>query len=428
MRCTRGPFVVLVSLCLSAGARAGVVVAQPGGAFGTLQQAVNAAQDGDVVLVKGTWNAQNQAVLIEGKGLVLVGDVGSKVHVGQVAVRNLPAGHSVLLRTLDITGLWNEDMEGGLHLYQDAGSVRVEDCTIKGIGGTTGTWDPTLVLSEDAGPGVSIAYCADVDLHDCTITGGLGASLDDDDFQLNTSAGGDGLEARASVVTLHGCTLTGGNGGSGNDGGEDGSVGGYGVENKTAALTLESCTIVGGNGGKGDCSVSGCGFDAGGVVALLSSFPTATTTLRDSTLVVGRGPGISPPAWPGWLITAGTISIFHAPADSLEITSPVRDDESTVVSVTGEPGDELFGWVGLQPGMLPKGALQGSLLLGVPVLLAHLPLGALDGSGALALPIGLADMGPGVDSLTVWLQLVIGRDGLYTLGPVASLTVLDSSF
>jgi hypothetical protein len=404
-------------------ARGDVIVVQAGGPFATLQAAVDAAQDGDTILVKGSWNGQAEAVQILDKGLTLIGDLGATVKLGSVSVRSLDAGKTVLLRHLQIVGQWPFDEEGALELFQNDGRVRVEACSITGSGGSTGTWTPEVISSHDGQVGASVSFCADAAFHACTISGGVGATLTDDGFELNPSSGGDGLTLRSSTVVMQGCILKGGDGGHGFDGGESGGSGGHALENKTAVLTLEDCRLSGGDYGSGDCSVSGCGSAGGAGTGLLSSFAAASTTLRASALAGGKkstgGQNV------GMIVLAGVVGDYAAAANPFTVTSPVREQGEITLAAGGKPGDALFLWMALAPGSLVKPAFQGSLLIGPPIVLVHLPMGVVPADGPAIVTSIIPELG--VDTLTAWLQLVVSRNGETLLGPWASVTLLDES-
>src|SRR5437867_7856524 len=95
-----------ILLLLAPAARAGnvlVVDASGGGAFTQIQPAVDAAADGDTILVKsGTYGS----FVVGDKGLAIVGDAGASVQVaGAIRARNLAAGRTLVLENLDATGI-----------------------------------------------------------------------------------------------------------------------------------------------------------------------------------------------------------------------------------------------------------------------------------------------------------------------------------
>ena len=113
-----------VSTCLAllvgvaAGARADVVAVPAG--IGNLQAAIDAAADGDVLLLAGGFHGID--VVIDGKALTLATDDVVQAAMAQLTVRNLPAGSRVLLRGLLVTGT-SLGAQAGLTVEQCADSV-----------------------------------------------------------------------------------------------------------------------------------------------------------------------------------------------------------------------------------------------------------------------------------------------------------------
>lgn len=422
------PTLILAGLFLAlapVAARAGVVVVQAGGAFATVQAAVDAAADGDTILVKGTWNGANELVLMGAKSLSLVADAGANVTLAGIAIENLGAGKSVLLRGLRLTGFPLSDEAGALELFQNDGRIRVEACAISGMGGSAGSTSP-FATPKPGQSAVTVSFCSDVALHGCTLKGGQGATIFDEDFQLGASSGADAVTLRASLVTLHGGTVSGGHGGNALDGGGSGGFGGDAILNKTATLHVEDSVLTGGNAGAADCDISGCGFNGSPGHGLASWFAAASSTIRDVTANGGLSVGGVP--LPGIDISAGTLQTFPAEANRFTATSPVREGDDLTLTFAGPPDDALFLWLAFGPGALIKPAYQGLFLLEPPFVLVHLPVGALSGAGSLVLDLPIPELGPGIDVATGYLQLVASRDGQALLGPWATTTLLDASF
>src|SRR5262245_14504231 len=90
------------ALVVSASAQSAVLVvdrAHPSGTFATVADAVSAAADGDIILVR---SGLYGAVVVDGKGLAIVNDAGS-VGLDRLVIRNLPAQSVVTVRGIDLT-------------------------------------------------------------------------------------------------------------------------------------------------------------------------------------------------------------------------------------------------------------------------------------------------------------------------------------
>jgi hypothetical protein len=117
---------LLLLMLLARPLQAAVVVVDfangPGTDYEFLWQAIDAAADGDTLLIRPgyyeTW------VTVDGRSLTLLGD-GAGVNIdGTLTVRHLAAGQRVVLRGLDL------GYAGSVELYDNDGVVYVEDCTI----------------------------------------------------------------------------------------------------------------------------------------------------------------------------------------------------------------------------------------------------------------------------------------------------------
>ena len=112
--------------------------------FVDLQAAVDAAGEGDVILVRG---GTYSGFIVDGKALTVQADTGATVDVASpssvsVNVVNLGAGQSVVLRGLHVEGgslgiepPFQQSYRAGFSATDNAGSVWVEDCRIRGTAG-----------------------------------------------------------------------------------------------------------------------------------------------------------------------------------------------------------------------------------------------------------------------------------------------------
>ena len=100
MLSARFALVVGVTVWLSSFAHADVLVVDPGGgggAFTALQGAVDAAAEGDVILVQSDANFF-ESLLIDGKSVHIVVDTGFTAKVRGLAIENLGPDESVVVR------------------------------------------------------------------------------------------------------------------------------------------------------------------------------------------------------------------------------------------------------------------------------------------------------------------------------------------
>lgn len=387
MACPRIVSLALASLCVFSAApelRAAPgdvwTVALSGGDFNQIQPAVDAAADGDVILVKPSgW--PYEAFSIFDRSLTVAAQVPGTVKIkGAVRVANLEQGRSVEL--IDLSGEGNED--SALRVVDNFGSVRVRGGTWKGSNAT----DPSKFYSA-----VYVVGSEDVSLSECLIQGG---------WAFSGNPGGHGLYARNSSLALHSCTLYGGVGGFGSDPWEtgEGGLGGNGAFVQGGFLFATACKIQGGTGGTGEYSSDPFGQGSGGVggpggVGLWvvgqstnGSGELAQVELRQVTLIAG--PGGSGGAY-GYLDgpdglpmqVNGTASVQTLPGPAATFTSDGvwTMGQPEVVTFTGQPLAQVFLVASSLPQFKWLPAKQGVLLVGGLPLLKY--LGACDATGVL---------------------------------------------
>ena len=189
-------------------------VGSPGG-FPTIQSAVDAASDGDIVLIA---SGSYDGFVVDGVGITVVADVGALVEIDDpVRVRNLSAGQQAALRGLTIGGFsFAEPETVALRVSNCLGSVRVIDCDVDGKNGL-----PLVGCSAppepDAWPAVRVKGCVDVAFVRVSLVGGGGADLFDfencDGKPYVAGDAGDGIEVIDARVAIHDSTVRGGRGG-----------------------------------------------------------------------------------------------------------------------------------------------------------------------------------------------------------------------
>lgn len=414
---------LLPALALAAPmAAADVLIVDPAGSQGysQIQAAIDAAQDGDVILVRsGTYAG---FALVQ-RSLLVRGDVNAKVVVaGGVAVADTPAGGVVLLADLEIRGAdappTFSNLPGGnaLALLDNAGFVRVQGCLLRGgMGAVTSGF-----VSTPGGDGCSMESSPKTALVDCTLNGGLGGG--NPFFSSLGGVGGHGLRTRTSGPALYDCTVLGGQGGYANEGvGQTGGPGGPGCEVLDYGIFASNTSFRGGMGGegwKGGAGGNGLIVQAAAQAQLLS----CTLLPGISGHGFGGGNGLSGQASSGGGVLAvlpGTARVFSAP-------SLAADGSSVSVSVKGLPGDAIWLVPGKSPAHVPALGLFGVWLVERPVFLTKAPLAILGPSGQATVTLPIAAQGAATPWREIFLQgFALATDGQITLGSAAHIGVVD---
>jgi hypothetical protein len=375
---------------------------------------------------------------VDNKGVAIVADTGVTVTLtGGIAVGNLAAGKKVVL-----IGLKNNPSTyptPGLHLLQNAGSVRVEDCEFRGQWGNNEYGSPNY--HPQGWDGALVQYCDDVAFVRCELFGGYGASVPDWWIWYPTGDGGYGLSSRSSTVACYDCSLYGGDGGDCEDvHNYDGGMGGSGYWSPDSWLFASGSHFEGGDGGYGGdywFGAAGNGGDGGHGVYLYGS-AAARAWLLDNTYQGGAGgaggygapngdPGVA-----GQNIVAYTgiaATLVGTTAHTFEMPSPVREFQNVNLVFTGPPGELAAAFFSVDTANFYVGDLYGQWLLGFSPYFQTYILGTIPGSGTLTVPVTIPDLGAGIPYAQVYLQSVFSDfAGTNTLGSQRSLIILDSSY
>lgn len=408
--------VLLLVPCATA-ARADVIVVPPPAGTGALQAAVDAAADGDILLLPGGASFQG-GTTIAAKSLTLVGDpdVGqSPPTLWHLVVRDLPAGGRVVLRGLTVAGdaplgVPNDSLE----LLDDAGAVWVEDCTLVGLPGLAG-----FGASIPGAAGVRIDACEAVTMMRCEVLGGDGANGVPGLAGAPGSGGGAGALVTGSRVALHASAVVGGRGGHGTTqlGGAAPGPGGRGLDAVDARLLVAGGAVSGGQGG----NAGGAGGDG-----LRLSGAGSQAILVDVVPAAGAGSG-GPSGVPLNLL-GGTVLTPDDPARTIEVSAPVREQQPGHLVVTGAP-DELAGFfLSFSGDWLELPGKGGVLSIGAPLLGPFLlgPLPAPD--GVLDIPFVAPDLMPASLPGQVFLLQLLVHDGQgVRLGGTTSFVLIDQT-
>lgn len=412
-----GSMVACAALALGSSALAGggvLVVDDDGGPgvdFTELQPAIDAAAEGDVLLVR---DGDYGGFTVQAKSLQIVADTGMP-RVGSIAVRDLQPGQAVLLRGFRSAPVL---AAAALELTNDLGPVWIEDCDL----GQTAS--PPSIPVALPGPGLRAAGCSGVALVRCQVRGGHAAD----------TAGLPGLTVESSSVWLYDTRVDGAD--AFHEGAQNGPPG-TGVLVESGFLWASGSHLEGGAGHPG-----GGGFPA----ASCTEFPAGPggtglylvagkVRLLDTDVLGGRGgegafgipPGFCPdgPTGPEFVQDGGLFHEFAGEARSFMAGGPVREGESAMLSFRGEPGDAVFLLLALQQSHEFRPELTGVLLLPEPPAISLAGTIGADGATLFA-EIPVPDFGPGFCSLTVYAQSIhLEPGGALFLGPGSAVLVLD---
>ncbi len=419
----------LAAAALPAGAQSVWTVDDDGGVgvdFTSLQQAVDAAADGDVLVVRAGTYAKTS---ILAKGLVVAADVGAQVDVsGALSVRGLAASQSVVLRGLDVVS----PVEQGLYLVDCDGPIWVEDCALLGAVGDNTFAGFSTGAALHSFPGARIFDCAEVVLARCTLQGGGGTSLIEEKFEYDAGDGGDGLLVDGALVSLFDCTLSGGGGGGVFDTTtDDGGNGGSGVHILAGSVFASGCATSGGWGGSGDANFISCGNGGHGGHGFWLTGGSAELRWQDCTFAPGTGGQPGPLCSPGAdgqsiRVDGGTVAALPGVARPFAATSPHRAGESTTLSAGGPAGEVVLAGIAASQDRFPADAFAGDLVLDPAFVL--IVLGSVPPSGTLD---ALVPIPPAASAATLartlYVQTAHVAPSRIRLGHASALLLLDAT-
>ncbi|MEM8711807.1 MAG: right-handed parallel beta-helix repeat-containing protein [Planctomycetota bacterium] len=380
-----------MGLSTSASAHVHVVDLEGQGDFIAIQPAIDAATDGDVLLIRAPRRIGERYAGFEiaGKSLTLVGQGRPHVLTGTACVRGLSPDQLVTLVGLDLNRAElpepdadPQETDGpGLAVVNSAGAVRVERCFLEGASGDR-LWS-----------GLQLIGALDVSLLDCEVLGAGPAEL--------ALLGGSGVQAVASRLCAYRCTIRGGPGFESElFNADEGGTGGTGMHLSARSVAwLSGGAVIGGRGGDSFCAPYPCVDHPGRGGTGLIVQPGSVCALSQTNLV--RGPGGTSPfgshqgGAPG-SVSTGIFSSDDATHVEYSLASGGRSGNAVRITVSGPPGDEVLVAIGhggsyrfLGPG---TGVLGVDQLVGGGGLtsLGVIPLGGTLVS-QLALPVTSSD-------------------------------------
>lgn len=347
--------------------------ADGGADFQSIDAAVLAAQDGDVLLCRGTWS--NNVLLIDGKGISIVGGPGSNVRIRAISIIDVPAPKSVQISNIGLMGQTN--------IRGCTGAVVLDAARM----------DQDNQSNSQQRAGIDIRRCDSVSITDCNFR-----------FQSFRTNQGDVacIDVRESTVVFQSSNILGEDGLPGMDTGGglctdccvSGSDGVIGIRAPLASeIRIVDCRVEGGdggvyNGGTGLC-ISGLNAPA------LDIEPNSNVVVIDSQ-ILSTAPSVGP------------ITVVPDVLRTIDLPLSARVGTTVPITVRGEPGDTAFVLVGPEqnafPGSVEFGILQVSPSNG------RVRLGSIGGSGVLITDLRSPIVAPGFLQ-SLYVQAIFVRPG-----------------
>lgn len=361
------------------------IVEAPGGVRTTVQPTIDAAADGDLILLR---SGEYWGFTIDGKSLRVQADVGADVEVyGSVTVRNLVSTGFVLLGGFEVEGFGSQPVsDPGLELIDNLGFVRLEDCEIHG---GYGNFSALCNEISDGGPGVHAAASARVVLTRCTIAGGQGG--EDYYGSCDSGAGGNGVSSSDSTLATYDCSIFGGGGGQNLEayGSGVGGRGGQGCLHVGGQLFASRTLFEGGNGG-----VHWNGGDGGDGLEVNA----AEADLRSCVYHAGHGAaGIAGSnGQDGQIRTGdGDFVFLNGPARIFSAPLLVADNGTLPITVVGLAGDRVWIVRSKAPAHRFVPAFGGLRLARAPAFMSVEPLGIVPATGPLEIDLPIPRLSSG---------------------------------
>jgi hypothetical protein len=377
----------------------------PGVHFVDLRNAVDAATDGDLILIR---EGYYYGTLIDGKSLTLAAETGAYVQLtGGLWVRNLDAGDTVVAQGLLFYSPFAFIAE------HNEGEIVLDDCRLWGL--TTLPAAPSL--------GARLTNCASVTFSGCSISAS------------NKAAGCHGIQAINSNVNLYASSVQGGAGGASASSVSVLPRAGSGVYLSGGELLAVGSVLAGGDGSHGwhQGPVCTSGGDGGhGLLTEPNASVASDVRLLDTQLIAGgagkQSIGHCSAGLPGQSMSIATAPVVHMAgnASDLTVVSPVRAGQTTQFDFTAMAGDRAATVEA--PTMRTKyyAALSGML---VPARMGAVRKYAGTLSSSSLQLVRNTSLATGAEFDLTFVQSLITTPGSSpVLGPPHALIVLDPSF
>jgi hypothetical protein len=424
---------LLASFALPAASGAGQVLVVgpdvvPGVEFTNPQTAIDAASEGDFVLVRA--GSYDVAVVIAGKGIVLsgaTGDGGERPTFASLEIRDTATSQQVIVRGI-VSSDWNPIGSVGprIAIRDCDGAVVLEDCAGEQV---------VDLPNFPSGPGVVVERSSRVVFARCTGRGSKGRipiAFDPEAPPIAGISPGAGLDVVDSTVAVFGGAWIGGAGSSAAATGfgfAKAQVGAPGVRFSSGSMQLAGTVVTGGAGGAGVDDFAFCSGPASGGPGILDS---GSLILRDTQAVGGAAgsPVACAPAAAASLpleVAGGSVATYGEPVRRLAIESPGAEGQTITIAVSGVPGEPLALLRSSAASPLFVPALRGTLVPALPLQI--LALGNLPGTGELAFDVTLPQgiFPPSLEAAILVHQVISpALAGGAALGEPSVLLLLDA--
>lgn len=399
---------ILTTLALAAPVAAGdVLVVDPSGAgdHTTLQAAVNAASDGDVLLVRP--GVYPEDVTLTARALTIAAD-GNVTLRGHLFVRDVAIGQVLLISGIDVAPPpgWasGPSYYGAVDVRDCQGRVRIQDGDLTGADseGSSPFAHPAATFS--GGPGLRAAQCDDIALIDCRATGGPGGLA----VVAPSGLGGDGVWATdVALLGLIRTVSTGGHGGRGDDPGHGGQ--GARLDGATT-LHIAYGAYTGGDAGCWETYPGSPGWTVDGGAGLWRGAGTTTwdfagvflggrTAMQSGceNTPAGGNPG-APHGGPGGMTTqVGYPNTLHAPA-------LVRAGQPWALDLVAEAGEQARLFHASQPTFDFSPLFEQPRLIGGVDVRRYPGVFTVPASQHVVVPFAPFVLPPSVDAYVHWFQ------------------------
>ena len=397
----RAALCMLASIGASSLAHAqGVRIVEPTGTanFATIQAAIDAAQNGDVILVApGVYSG----FTIPYKALTIAATSNSAVSVhGDVRILGLPTGNQVALVGFRVLGAFN-----ALWISNCTGNVLLQDCAFANNYGNLPILEVTSSFS------VAFVGCSALKYFDSTYASLSGAS--------------DGLRSSNSAIAAYDCVFEGYD--AWDDCDETVFDGGWGYRGEPGSFLFASGTLA--RGGRGGLEWCHCGTPGVGGAGFSVDY-AAELYLLGSTAIAGPPMtnycGVSAGSYPALFNQGGNLLSYPGAARKLGPRNAVISDNADwSLSISGQVGDRIYLPGNRVQGMRFMPSLFGVWLIGQPTEPGPL-LGVVPSSGVLAAQKFIQDVPLPLTQRTIFSQVVaVDSAGKRILGPPTVRIVLN---